>query len=60
MYQKYLLTGATTQLGKHIMALLLESGHSVRVLVHPDDETEFEYLIQQHIFYRCCKTKYKN
>ncbi|MCQ2534115.1 MAG: NAD-dependent epimerase/dehydratase family protein [Clostridia bacterium] len=46
MYQKYLLTGATTQLGKHIMALLLESGHAVRVLVHPDDETEFDPRVE--------------
>lgn len=42
MYKQYLITGATTQLGKHIVQLLLENGENVRVLVNPDDTTEFD------------------
>lgn len=46
MYKQYLITGATTQLGKHIVQLLLSSGENVRILVHPDDETEFDERIE--------------
>lgn len=38
MSKTYLVTGATGKTGKHVMRILLEKGHSVRALVHRDDE----------------------
>ncbi|MDL2406832.1 NmrA family NAD(P)-binding protein [Rhizobium calliandrae] len=38
MSKKYLITGATGKTGKHTMKALLDKGHSVRALVHKEDE----------------------
>lgn len=42
MYQKYLVTGAVSPVGKLVVDMLVESGNSVRALVPPDtDVSEF-------------------
>ncbi len=39
MYKQYLVTGATSQLGNHIVRMLLDQNQRVRVLVGPEEDT---------------------
>lgn len=41
MYDKYLVTGGSTPIGRGVVEALLEIGKSVRVLVEPESDTKF-------------------
>ena len=38
MCKQYLVTGGASQLGEHLVKMLLEKGNKVRILIGPDDD----------------------